>query len=157
MRTNYETILKFYTAFSNGDARQMCECYHSNAKFSDPIFESLKGEDVCIMWQMLLEKSKGNININFSEIDADKNSGSARWIASYNFSKTNRKVVNSVYAQFKFKDGLILKHTDDFDIWKWVKQALGWKGFLFGWTGYLQKKIQNQALSSLNDYKKQNL
>lgn len=157
MRTNYETILKFYTAFSNGDASQMCECYHSNAKFSDPIFESLKGEDVCNMWQMLLKKSKGNININFSEIDADKNSGSARWTASYNFSKTNRKVVNSVYAQFKFKDGLILKHTDDFDIWKWAKQALGWKGFLFGWTGYLQKKIQNQALSSLNDYKKQNL
>ena len=102
---------------------------------------------------MLLEKSKGNIKIDFSEIKADDYIGSARWVATYNFSKTNRKVVNSIYAQFQFKEGLIIKHTDDFDIWKWSKQAFGLKGILLGWTGFMQKRIQKQALSSLNKYK----
>jgi hypothetical protein len=27
-----------------------------------------------------------------------------------------------------------MKHTDDFDIWKWSKQALGIPGHLLGWT-----------------------
>ncbi|SHG84271.1 SnoaL-like domain-containing protein [Flavobacterium fluvii] len=154
MTTNEDTIIKFYTAFSNGDATQMCECYHPNIKFSDPVFGLLKGKDVCKMWKMLLEKSKGNIKIDFSEIKADDYKGSARWVATYNFSKTNRKVVNSIYAQFQFKEGLIIKHTDDFDIWKWSKQAFGLKGILLGWTGFMQKRIQKQALSSLNKYEK---
>lgn len=154
MTTNQETIIKFYTAFSNGNADQMCECYHSTINFRDPVFGLLKGVEVCKMWEMLLEKSKGNLKIEFSEIKADKFTGSARWIASYTFSKTNRKVINSVYAEFQFQEGLIIKHTDDFDIWIWAKQAFGWKGFLFGWTGFMQGKIQNQALLSLKSYKK---
>lgn len=153
MTTNKDTIIKFYTAFSNGNAAQMCECYHANAKFRDPIFGLLKGDDVCKMWKMLVEKSKGNIKIDFSEIKADEYTGSAHWMATYNFSKTNRKVINNISAKFQFQDGLILKHTDDFDIWKWSKQAFGWKGMLLGWTGFMQKRIQDQALSSLKNYK----
>lgn len=152
MTTNEDTITKFYTAFSKGNADQMCECYHANIKFSDPVFGLLKGKDVCKMWKMLIEKSKGNIKIDFSAIKADDYKGSARWVATYNFSKTNNKVVNSIYAQFQFKDGLIIKHTDDFDIWKWSKQAFGWKGILLGWTGFMQKRIQKQALSALNNF-----
>lgn len=153
MTTNEDTIIKFYTAFSNGNAAQMCECYHPDVTFRDPVFGLLKGENVCKMWKMLLEKSNGNIQIEFSEVKADEHKGSVRWIATYNFSKTNRKVVNSVIAHFQFQDGLIIKHTDDFDIWKWSKQALGWKGMLLGWTGFMQKRIHNQALNSLLNYK----
>lgn len=154
MTPNENTINKFYTAFANADVNQMCECYHPNVKFRDPAFGLLKGNDVCLMWKMLLERSNGNIKIDFSEIKADDYTGSAHWIATYNFTKTNRKVVNSIYAQFQFKDGLIIKHTDDFDIWKWAKQALGLKGLLLGWTGFMQKRIQQQALSSLKNYRK---
>jgi hypothetical protein len=28
-------------------------------------------------------------------------------------------VINRIRAEFFFKDGLIIRHTDDFDIWKW--------------------------------------
>jgi len=155
MTTSEDTLIKFYTAFSNGNVAQMCECYHPNIKFRDPVFGLLKGVEVCKMWTMLLEKSKGNIKIEFSEIKANEHTGTAHWIATYNFSKTNRKVVNSVRAHFQFKDGLIIKHTDDFDIWKWAKQAFGWKGILLGWTGFMQKRIHQQALSSLKNYGKQ--
>jgi hypothetical protein len=42
-------------------------------------------------------------------------------------------------AHFIFKTNH--KTTDDFDIWKWSKQALGLTGYLFGWTGFMQNKI----------------
>jgi limonene-1,2-epoxide hydrolase len=154
MNQNETTIHKFYSAFANSDAKTMCECYHSNIQFQDPAFGVLKGNDVCTMWEMLIEKSNGSIKIEFSDIKADAFSGSAKWIATYNFSKTNRKVVNVIHAQFKFQDGLIIRHTDNFDIWKWSKQALGFKGLLLGWTGFMQNQIQKQALASLKSYNK---
>ncbi|REG99552.1 nuclear transport factor 2 family protein [Flavobacterium aquicola] len=154
MNSNEQLIHKFYSAFASADAKAMCECYHPNIQFQDPAFGVLKGSDACQMWKMLLEKSKGNIKIEFSDITADEHTGIAKWIATYNFSKTNRKVVNLVHAQFQFHDGLIIKHTDYFDIWKWSKQAFGFKGFLLGWTGFMQKQIQKQAVASLKNYTK---
>lgn len=152
MTGNENTIHKFYTAFANADATKMCECYHPNVQFSDPAFGILKGKEVCQMWKMLLERSKGNIKIDFSEVKANEHLGSALWIAKYNFSKTNRKIINSISSKFQFQDGLIIKHTDDFDIWKWAKQAFGFKGFLLGWTGFMQNKIREQAIKSLKKY-----
>ena len=153
MTSNEKILTKFYTAFANADTATMCECYDTTIQFRDPAFGLLKGNDVCQMWKMLIEKSKGNIKIELSDVKADEYIGSAKWIATYTFSKTNRKVVNSIRAQFQFKNGLIIKHTDDFDIWKWSKQAFGITGYLLGWTGFFQKKIQQQALLSLRKYK----
>jgi archaellin len=152
MTPNEKTLIKFYTAFANADASTMCECYHSKIVFRDPIFGLLKDNNVCQMWKMLIKKSKGNIKIELSNVKVDEHIGSAQWVATYNFSKTNRKVVNVISSQFHFKDGLIKKHTDDFDIWNWSKQAFGITGSLFGWTGFFQKKIQKQARLSLKKY-----
>lgn len=157
MNSNEQLIFKFYTAFAKADTKTMCECYHANIQFQDPAFGILKDNDVCKMWNMLIDKSKGNIKIEFSDVKADDYSGTAKWIATYNFSKTNRKVVNVIYAQFQFKDNLIIRHTDNFDLWKWSKQALGFKGLLLGWTGFMQKQIQKQAIFSLNNYKQKAL
>lgn len=154
MTENEKTITKFYDAFAGGDASKMCACYHPNIEFRDPIFGSLKGNDVCSMWKMLIAKSNGNVKIKFSEVKANDYQGSAVWEATYNFSKNNREVINRIRAEFFFRDGLIMKHTDDFDIWKWSKQALGIPGYLLGWTGYMQKKIHKNALHSLKKYQK---
>ncbi|MBZ4044159.1 nuclear transport factor 2 family protein [Flavobacterium hibisci] len=152
MNPNENLIAKFYTAFANADAKTMIECYHPNVHFIDPAFGLLKEEQVSKMWKMLLLKSKGDIKIEFSNIKADEFSGSARWVATYKFSKTNRKVVNQVSAEFIFQDGLIIKHTDNFDVWKWSKQAFGITGYLLGWTGFFQNKIREQALLSLKKF-----
>jgi hypothetical protein len=156
MNFNESILHKFYTAFANANATEMCNYYHPKIQFSDPVFGLLKGNEVCDMWQMLIDKSNGNLKIDFSEIKADEYVGSVQWIATYNFSNTNRKVVNKIHAHFQFQDGLIIKHNDDFDIWKWSMQALGWKGYLMGWTGYVQKKIQKNAKSALKSYSKAN-
>lgn len=152
MNANENTLIKFYTAFNNSDTATMCECYAPTVKFRDPAFGTLKGNKVCQMWKMLIENSKGNIKVQFSDVKADEFVGSLTWTATYNFSKTNRPVVNVIHSHFHFKDGLIIKHIDDFDVWKWSKQALGITGFLFGWTGFFQKKIQEKALLSLKKY-----
>ncbi|WP_268846910.1 nuclear transport factor 2 family protein [Flavobacterium aestivum] len=157
MNSKEQLIHKFYTAFANADTKTMCECYHPKIKFYDPVFGLLKENDACQMWKMLIEKSKGNIKIEFSDIKADEYMGSANWIATYNFSKTNRKVINRIEAQFQFKDGLIIKHTDDFCIWEWSKQALGFKGLLLGWTGFMEMKIQKQSLTTLKHYQETTL
>ena len=152
--TSQEKILtKFYTAFANADAPTMCECYDSDIQFQDPVFGVLKGSDVCTMWKMLIGKSNGRIKIEFSNIKADEYRGYATWIATYPFSKTKRTVINTVRSEFQFKNGLIFKQTDNFDIYKWSKQAFGWTGYLFGWTGFFKRKIQENALVSLKKYK----
>jgi hypothetical protein len=74
------------------------------------------------------------------------------WVA---ISVKQRPVVNRISAQFYFQDGLIIRHTDDFDIWKWSKQALGLTGYLFGWTGFMQNKIHTNAILSLRVSKNQ--
>ncbi|MDA6068934.1 nuclear transport factor 2 family protein [Flavobacterium sp. AC] len=152
MDANEALITKFYTAFANSDAKTMSECYHPKIHFTDPAFGLLKENQVSKMWEMLILKSKGNIKIEFSDIKADDFSGSAKWVASYNFSKTNRNVVNKITAKFTFQDGLIITHIDSFDVWKWSKQAFGPMGYLLGWTGFFQKKIQQQALLSLKKF-----
>lgn len=152
MNQHQQLIEEFYAGFAEGNAKTMASCYHKDIQFQDPAFGKLQGQDVLDMWEMLIEKSKGNIKIEFSDVRADELSGSARWVAVYNFSKTNRNVVNVIQASFVFKDGLIIKHTDEFDIWKWSQQALGLPGYLLGWTGFMQQKIQKNALHSLRSH-----
>lgn len=152
MNPNQQIIEEFYAGFAFHNAQTMCSCYHPDVVFDDPAFGTLKGNDACDMWHMLIERSKGNLEIVFCEVKADEKSGSAKWTATYIFSKTNRKVVNAIHAKFEFKDGLIIRHTDSFDLWKWSAQALGFSGLLLGWTGFMQQKIRTQALQSLRTY-----
>jgi len=152
MNQNEQLIEEFYAAFAAGNAKTMASCYHEDVVFEDPVFGKLKGQDAIDMWHMLIERSRGNLKIEFSDVKADNQSGSAKWVATYLFSKTNREVINRISARFEFEDGLIRKHTDDFDLWKWSQQALGLSGFLLGWTGFMQRKIKQQAIASLRKY-----
>ena len=145
-------IQKFYTAFANSNEHEMASCYHKEVIFEDPAFGKLNQKEVISMWKMLLERSKGNLRIEFSDVVTNEISGSAIWIATYIFSQTNRKVVNIIDAKFEFKDGLILKHNDHFNFYKWTKQALGLKGYLLGWTHFMQKKVRQNAKKSLQNY-----
>jgi hypothetical protein len=69
----------------------------------------------------------------------------AYWEALYTFSASGRKVHNKIRAHFEFKDGLILRHTDSFNLHRWASQALGWKGFLLGATSFFKKKLNKQT------------
>jgi len=145
-------ITAFYEAFSKGKAEGMVSHYHNDIVFEDPAFGQLKGEEAKAMWKMLIERSKGNIKITYSQVEADADKGSALWEAAYIFGPDKRKVVNKISATFEFKDGKIIRHTDRFDVWKWASQALGWKGWLLGWTPIMKKQIQKQSRGLLKKY-----
>ncbi|MFM7850832.1 MAG: hypothetical protein ACKO96_02715, partial [Flammeovirgaceae bacterium] len=50
------------------------------------------------------------------------------------------------------KDGLIYRHTDTFDFWRWSRMALGTPGKLLGWSTFLQNKVKATAMGSLKKF-----
>ncbi len=152
MKSNLNTIDKFYTSFANGDAEKMISCYADNIVFQDPAFGILKGTDAMNMWRMLIERSKGGIEIEYKVLTIDDVKGSVQWKATYVYSGTGRKVENHITARFEFIKGKIITHTDDFDLWSWTRQALGAKGYLLGWSSFMKNKIQQQTNTLLNRY-----
>ncbi|GAB3903331.1 nuclear transport factor 2 family protein [Mucilaginibacter boryungensis] len=148
---NKQLIEKFYSAFAAGDAEGMVACYADDIEFEDPAFGWLKGRDAKNMWRMLSANNKG-VKVTASNIAAKNETGSADWVAEYVFSRTGRKVVNHVHAEFEFKDGKIIKHTDTFNAWKWAGQALGMSGYLLGWSAFMKNKIRQQTKGLLAKY-----
>lgn len=152
LNPNEQTIHNFYTGFSTGNAKAMTACYHENIVFNDPVFGELKGEKAVKMWEMLLSKSSKDTTIDFDNIQSTESNGKANWTAVYYYGASKRKVVNKVSANFKFKDGKIIEHSDTFDLWKWTKQALGLAGYLLGWTNFMKQKIQKTTHAQLDSY-----
>jgi ketosteroid isomerase-like protein len=148
---NAELIRTFYEAFGRYDAETMAACYRPDARFSDPVFTDLHGEEVGAMWRMLTGRST-DLEVELAEHSADGQTGAARWIASYTFVRTGRPVVNDVRATFRFRGGLIAEHRDEFDFWKWSRQALGTMGLVLGWTPILRNAVRRRAMTDLRAY-----
>lgn len=149
MDTNQQVIERFYTAFSQLDYKGMADCYSDDIIFSDPVFMVLKGDEAKAMWEMLCKAAK-NWSLSFSNIQlVDEEYATCNWIANYTFSKTGNKVENKVKAFMKLKDGKIIEHSDGFRLSTWMGQALGWKGVLFGWTGFMKRAVQKNARKNL--------
>lgn len=153
MHANAELLTRFYSAFQRLDAATMAACYHAEARFSDPVFPALKGAEIGDMWRMLATRAK-NFSLTFDGIEADDRRGRAHWVATYLFSGTGRMVVNDIQASFVFRDGLILEHRDQFDLWRWTRQALGAKGLLLGWTPLVHNAVRKQAAQGLAAFRK---
>ena len=93
-----------------------------------------------------------DLRIELVEHGADEVSGSARWLADYTFTQTGRKVHNDVRARFRFADGLIAEHDDDFGFHAWARQALGPPGLLLGWTPIVQGPVRRRARAGLDEF-----
>jgi len=151
MERHAELIQGFYVAFQRRDHAAMAACYAPDATFSDPVFRDLRGVRISAMWRMLCERGT-DLRIEASGIEADADRGSAHWEAWYTFSATGRPVHNIIQASFHFRDGLIQRHTDSFDLYRWARQALGVKGLLLGWTPPVQHAIRAQAARALDGF-----
>ena len=149
---NKETIERFYGAFDEGNGAAMTACYAPDAHFRDPAFGDLEGEEIGAMWRMLTGRAT-DLKIELHEHDADEQSGSAHWIARYTFS-TGRPVVNDIQASFRFADGLIVDHVDEFDFRNWAKQALGPSGHLVALLPPLRSKARAKALDQLAAFRR---
>jgi len=142
-------ITRFYSAFAQSDHATMGACYHEHAIFSDPVFLDLDAQQVRAMWKMLLT-SGTDLRITFKVLEETATTGKVHWEAWYTFSRTKRPVHNIIKASFTLQDGLILDHTDHFDLWRWSRQALGASGWLLGWSPIVREKVRAIALASLD-------
>jgi len=150
---NAQLIESFYQAFQRLDWESMTDCYALQIEFSDPVFVSLNAQEVTDMWHMLCSSAR-DFELNYSHISANEQFGSARWEATYRFPKTGNLVKNVIFAEFQFSEGKIIRHSDHFSFWNWSKSALGASGLFFGWSGYLRRKVQQQALTGLRTFSK---
>jgi len=46
--------------------------------------------------------------------------------------------------------------VDHFDLWRWLRQALGAKGVLLGWAPPVQSAVRAQAAKALADWRSKN-
>lgn len=147
------TISRLYAAFAKLDAAAMQACYAADARFDDEAF-SLRGrEEIGGMWRMLCDavraKGMAHWKLDVSAITDH----SAHWEPTYLFSATGRLVHNVIDAEFEFDaQGLITRHTDRFDFWRWARQALGTPGLLLGWSPFLRAKVRAQAAANLQRF-----
>jgi ketosteroid isomerase-like protein len=96
---NDELIERFYAAFARGDGDAMAACYAPGARFSDPVFTDLRGEEPGAMWRMLTGRAQ-DLEVTLAEHEANAERGSAHWLADYTFS-TGRRVHNDIHAEFR--------------------------------------------------------
>ena len=151
MPHDHERLVEtFYRAFQQRDAATMTACYAPTVEFRDPVFH-LSGWRAAAMWRMLCERGV-DLRIAFGDVRADSTRGTASWEAWYTFSATGRPVHNRVTASFEFGPAGIVRHHDQFSLYRWAAQALGLKGRLLGWTPPVQEAIRRQAARALDGY-----
>jgi uncharacterized protein len=144
-------IERFYDAFARRDGAAMAACYAPDVSFSDPVFPDLHGAEAGAMWRMLTARAT-DLRVDLLDHDADDARGSAHWRAAYTFTQTGRPVVNDVHASFRFADGLIFEHRDEFDFRRWARQALGPVGLVLGWTPVLRSSVRRRARAGLDEF-----
>jgi hypothetical protein len=151
---NVTLIRGFYRAFNNHNSAGMLACYDRGVRFSDPVFPDLDARHARGMWTMLCANAR-ELRVTATNVIADGARGQAHWEAWYLFGKDRRPVHNIVEATFEFSNGLIVRHTDSFDFWRWARQALGPVGWVGGWTSALQRRVRGEAATNLEHYLEQ--
>ena len=151
MSSEESIITQFYTAFAKKDFATMQAFYYDEATFSDEVFQNLSGKQAGKMWEMLLKSGK-DLSLEFSDVRLGHTKVHAKWIATYTFSLTGRKVVNHIRAEFQIIDGKIMYHRDRFQFHAWARQAFGGKGFLFGGFSFFKNKVRDQARRNLERF-----
>jgi ketosteroid isomerase-like protein len=148
---NESLVERFYAAFAERDGAAMAACYAPDVRFSDPVFPNLRGAEAGAMWRMLTGRAT-DLRVELLGRETNGDRGTARWRAHYTFTQTGRPVVNDVRASFRFANGLIVEHEDDFDFYRWARQALGTSGLLLGWTPLLRSAVRRRARASLDEF-----
>jgi ketosteroid isomerase-like protein len=148
---NANLIRDLYDALDRHDGDAMARLYEPDGRFCDPAFGELTGAEAGDMWRMLTSRAE-DLRVELAEHSAQGDTGSARWIASYTFTRTGRPVVNDVHARFRFHDGRIAEHDDSFSFWSWARQALGPAGLVLGLPP-MSSLVQRRARNDLTEFR----
>ena len=148
-----DTIATFYDAFGRKDAETMAACYASDIHFTDPVFGDLYGDEAVAMWRMLCTQAS-ELEVTASDIRANGGNGTASWEAIYTFGPSERTVHNRIAASFEFDEsGLIVRHIDRFDLWRWARMAIGPMGVFLGWAPFFRTRLRQTARRGLDRFR----
>jgi ketosteroid isomerase-like protein len=137
----------FYSGLALRDSEAMVACYTEDVVFQDPAFGELRGRDAADMWRMLCA-SDTDLTLEHHILEALGDTVRTNWIATYTFTPTGNSVRNDIEATMTFRDGKIVDHRDNFDMWKWSSQALGLPGKLLGWGPRSTPRSDQQPLET---------
>ena len=149
---NRETIERLYAAFGECNGAAMTACYAPDAHFRDPAFGDLHGEEVGAMWRMLTGRAT-DLKIELHEHEAGEETGS-RTGSPATPSRPAAPWSTTSRPSFRFADGLIADHVDEFDFRNWAKQALGPSGHLVALLPPLRRKARAKALDQLAAFRR---
>jgi SnoaL-like domain len=152
---------RFFEAFAASDWQTMARCYHDKASFSDPVYPDLREERIVYMWHQLLggietSKSKrgskkssslNNLKLEYRVLFGDERKAQVQWTATYLYEK--RSVSNQVLSTLAIWDDKIVRQVDEYNFWRWSRQALGLTGLAFGAMPWYQRSVQRSAQSRL--------
>ena len=144
---------RFYQGFAARDPEAMAACYADDARCSDPVFPDLDARGARDMWRMLLGRAT-DLSFTLDRLDTDGDRASAAWTARYTFSATGRKVENRITSELTIAGDRIHRHRDQFDLWRWSRQALGVPGLLLGWSPLIRGKVRRTAAANLAAYQR---
>jgi len=147
MHANAALLQRLFTALDQHDHQTMGTCYHSAATFRDIAFDLRGKQRIQGMWHMICEGS--DLRATFEVVHANDEDGRVNLVDHYTFRDTKRKVRNVIESRFRFRDGLIVEHTDDCDARAWAAMALGGVGgVLAGRFRVLRSWKGNKKLAS---------
>jgi hypothetical protein len=147
MADRTEALRTFYDAFARRDPEAMAARYAPDATFQDPVFR-LSGTDVGDMWRMLIGRGS-DLRVEYRIVDDSH----VDWTADYTFD--GHPVHNEISSELELDaDGRITRQVDTFDFPGWARQALGWKGKLFGRTGFVHSAARKTAAARLASWQR---
>jgi uncharacterized protein len=152
MADNAKVIRDLYEALNRHDGESMAKLYAPDGHFRDPAFGDLTGAEAGDMWRMLAGRAT-DLKVELADHEADGDTGSAHWIATYTF-RGGHHVVNDIHARFRFRDGKIVDHEDSFSFWKWARQALGPAGWVLGLPP-MNALVRRQARGDLEEFQRE--
>lgn len=145
--TGTDMATRFYQAFQALDHETMAACYSGTARFTDPVFD-LSGSDIGKMWRALCTGST-DLDLTFEIIDGGDESALIDWEAHYTFPPTGRLVHNRIQSRITLEKGLIKLHVDQFDFYRWNRQAFGMAGSALGWAPAFKERVRRGALRAI--------
>lgn len=144
MHPNAQLLTTLFQCLNTHDHQGMADCYHDHATFRDIAFTLNGKRQIHAMWDMACSVNKAGVKSdiveNVQELTANDSTGHVVVIDDYTFRDTMRKVHNKITSTIEFRDGKIIKQTDDCDPVCWARQAIGGiRGFLAGRVSFIRR------------------
>ena len=144
MQDNEELLTRLFRCLNAHDPNGMADCYDEGAAFQDIAFRLQDKREIHAMWDMICsdnkEGIKSDIAVTVTELSAGDSTGRAVVIDDYTFRETGRKVHNRIVSAFSFRDGKIIKQTDECDSVNWARQAFGGiQGYVAGHVEFIRR------------------